>query len=322
MVDDDSGLFRREAVEAPAREGNVLDNPPPWTASLFWLLFAAIAVGLLYLTFGTISEYAEGPAIIRLEGRTQITAAAPGTIRRVYVDSSRPVAAGQLLLDLNAAQEDAELHRIDAEIEAQTVLLLQDLDDGDARQSLVRLRAQRRYAAERRRERSVYSPVNGVAGDVLLREGQYVQPGEHLLTVQSGDQRGTVLAFLPGRYRPLLQPGMALRLEPAGHKYSYQELQLAWVGDDVLGEQEVRRSLPSTLADTPPVPRPSIIVRATLPPSERTPDGLSYDFMSGGRPCLYHEGMQATAAVRVQREPILLRLIPALKAILENRHGD
>jgi hypothetical protein len=80
-------IFRREAVEhqgAGAQEpGAVLRLSPSWTSWAFWLLLAVVVFYGVLGVFGRVSEYASGPAVVRLsEGRpVEILAALPGSYR-------------------------------------------------------------------------------------------------------------------------------------------------------------------------------------------------------------------------------------------------
>ncbi|HKQ61092.1 MAG TPA: hypothetical protein VJS92_07360, partial [Candidatus Polarisedimenticolaceae bacterium] len=65
-------LFRAEALrhhaERPER-GDVLRLPPSWTRGAYWLLIAVGAAAALFVVFGRVRRYAEGPAVVRVEGK-------------------------------------------------------------------------------------------------------------------------------------------------------------------------------------------------------------------------------------------------------------
>src|SRR5262249_56034880 len=65
-------IFRREALEhhvRPRREGDLLRLTPGWTRATFWLLVAVVVGGLAYALLGRGSEYASGPAGVRVAGK-------------------------------------------------------------------------------------------------------------------------------------------------------------------------------------------------------------------------------------------------------------
>ena len=79
-----------------------------WT---YRLLVAALAAGLLFSVLARIREYAAGPAVVRLGGRSDLTATEDGTVTQVAVRGERVEAA--LLVHFYGAREAAELARID-----------------------------------------------------------------------------------------------------------------------------------------------------------------------------------------------------------------
>ena len=50
------------------RDGAVLRIAPAWTSAAYWLLTAAVGAGLAFLALASVLRYAEGPAIVRVEG--------------------------------------------------------------------------------------------------------------------------------------------------------------------------------------------------------------------------------------------------------------
>lgn len=67
-----SDLFRTEALEhhaaAGSREGDWLRISPHWMGATFWLLAGLVGAFLVYSLFGTVDQYASGPAVVRLSG--------------------------------------------------------------------------------------------------------------------------------------------------------------------------------------------------------------------------------------------------------------
>lgn len=303
-------LFREEALAHYAQreaQGDVLRISPVWTQWTYWLLCAACAVGLLFAAFGSVHQYAPGPAVVRAEGRVDLTARAAGTVADVEVQSGQRVRAGQLLVRFYEAPEISERERIRREFDLLLVRTLRDPTDQGSRAALSTLRAQRELAESRLQERSVRAPRDGLVSDVRIRPGQHLGPGDVVLSLVGEPEQFTVLAMLPGHARPLLHPGQLLRLELAGFRYAYRELRIDSIGDEVVGPTEVRRSLPPEIADAVPLHDPVVLVRARLPTATFAMDGHSYR---------YHEGMQGTAEARVRTDSLLLTILPALRAVL------
>lgn len=314
MAEYSSDLFRTEAIQHHAQyagQGDVLRISPDWTQWSYWLLVGICVVGLLYVTFGKIYEYASGPAMVRVEGRTDLTAKTDAVVATLDVRPGQRVRAGQLLVRFDVAAETHELDRINREFELLLVRTLREPTDQSARQALTALRAQREQAEARLAARSVRATQDGIISDIRIRPGQHLAPGDVVLSLISDQARFWLLAILPGQYRPLLQPGMPLRLELSGYRYEYRELTIDSIDDEVVGPSEVRRYLPQESADAVVIQGPVVLVRAKLPAPTFMVDGHNYR---------YHDGMQGTGEARVRAESILVTLLPVLKALVHHDH--
>lgn len=307
-------IFRREAVQYhvnASRQSHLLRFEPLWARLAYSLLLVTCGVALLYSIVARVDEYAGGVAVIESEGRVDIIAHTGGTVASVNVRPGQRVEPGQLLARLYAAGEAAELERIEQELELKMIELLLDPGDPGVRSTIVSLDAQRDLAASRLEERSLRAPHTGIVNDVRIRAGQDLQAGDVALSLL-GERAGfRVIAVLPGQYRPLIRPGMSLRLELLGFPYAYQTVAIEHVSDEVVGPAEVRRYLRQPISDALQAPGPVILVEASLP-------GRSFSVQ--GRELGFHEGMMARAEVSVRSERIIATLIPGLDLLLE--HDD
>jgi membrane fusion protein (multidrug efflux system) len=308
-------LFRSEALAHHARtdvEGHVLELSPRWMRWAYGVLLAVLATSLVYAAVGTVYEYASGPAVIRVQGRHDVTARFAGNVAEIFVEPGQRVHSGDLLVRLYRAQEEAERDRVEQEFQLQLVRVLRDPADQVARQALTSLRAQRELAEARLEERTLRAPADGAVSDVRIRPGQQLQPGDPILSLVAPDAPCVIVAMLPGHMRPQLKPGMSLRLELDGYRYAYRDVVVDAVGDEIIGPAELRRYLGPELADTIQVNGPTLLVRAHLPTSTFAANGQTYH---------YYDGMPARAEVRVRAESLLVTLVPGLKALFEGRHG-
>jgi membrane fusion protein (multidrug efflux system) len=306
-------LFRQEALEhhaAGRHEGALLDLTPRWTRWTFWLLAGVVAAALAWAWFGHIYEYASGAAIVRVDGRSDITAKFAATVATVMVHPGMRVAAGDPLLQFYVDEESAELDRIQEEFELQLIKVLRDPVDVAARQALSALRAQRELATARLEQRLVRAPVAGVVSDVRIRSGQHLAIGELLLSVVPENASLSLVALLPGRYRPMLKRDMPLRFELSGYKYEYRETLIDSVAAEIIGPAEAKRFLGPDVADSIDLREPVVLVHARLPSRQFVAGGATYD---------YYDGMHAQAQARVRSEPLLLRAFPAFRELW--RHG-
>jgi membrane fusion protein (multidrug efflux system) len=250
--------------------------------------------------------------VVRLGGRSDLTATADGTVSQVMVAPGERVEAGRLLVRFYGAREAAELARLDHEFELQLINRLRDPSDSGAQQGLITLRAERELARSNLAERELRAPAAGTVSDIRVRVGQHIGPGQSLLSIGRGQERPVVVAFLPGEDLPLLKRGMPLRLEVQGYRYAYQHLTVDSVESQAVGPAEARRYLGDEIADAVTFTGPVVKVEAHL---------TSGTFEADGKVRRYHDGMLAQAEVQIRSERVLVTLIPALKAFFETRGG-
>jgi multidrug efflux pump subunit AcrA (membrane-fusion protein) len=304
-----SRLFRAEAVAYRAverRGGALLELTPAWTRLAFPFVVAVVVAALVAAWTVRIHEYASGPGIVRVDGRADVTAKSGGTVARVLARPGDRVAAGDPLVQLDVDEEDAELERTGKEFDLQLLKVLRDADDQAARQTLSSLRAQRDLAQSRVERRLVRAPAAGIVSDVRIRPGQHLAVGELLLAVVREDAPLSLIALVPGRYRPMLRRGMPLRFELSGYRYEWRELPIASVGDQVIGPAEAKRFLGADVADGLALHEPVVLVRATIP---------SRSFLSDGERYEYYDGLHAEVLARVRSERVLYRIVPALREL-------
>jgi membrane fusion protein (multidrug efflux system) len=302
-------IFRHRAVEELQRAGDrpsLLRLAPTWTRWTYWIVVLTSVCALVYSFIGTIDEYAMGPALLRADGRRPVTAPTAGIVATVDAHPGEHVPKGQVLLRLHDAAERAELNRLEHEFELQLVKTLRDPSDQSARQSLTALRVQKELAQAKLDERSIRAPEGGVVSDVRSRPGQSLAAGDVVVTIVPPESKFSVIAMLPGNYRPMLRLGMPLRIELEGYRYQYRRLTIDEISDEVVGPAEVKRYLGPEIADAINLSGPVILVQASMPAST---------FELEGHSVRYHDGMLAKAEARVRSATILLSLVPGLRAL-------
>jgi biotin carboxyl carrier protein len=305
-------IFRKDALRyATTTMGDVLRLTPTWTRWTYPLVVVTFVAAILYCTFGTIHEYAIGPAVVWISGRAPITATVAGTVSKIEVKPGERVEQGRLLASFASAVELADLTRIDQEFEIQLARSLRDPSDQTARTAVAALRTEREVSAARLEQLSIRAPRAGFVGDVRIRTGQLLQAGEIAMTLVGDDPHCSVQAVLPAQYRPQLRPGMSMRFEISGYSYAYQELTITSVGAQVIGPNEVKRFLGQEIEDTLRVEGPVVLVEASPCSPTFAVDGQSFD--------LYH-GMSGIAEARVREQRILVSLVPALRVFFGNSH--
>ncbi|MDB4972770.1 MAG: hypothetical protein JWN48_1111 [Myxococcaceae bacterium] len=301
-------LFRREAIEHQASRSARSDVLRISAGSTAWgmrLLTAAMMAVVFFAIVGRVNEYASGPALIRIDDRTSLSTSHAALVSSIEVAPGQHVDEGAVLVRLYASEEAADLESATREFDDQLVKLMQRPDDAAAREQLVALRNRRELARARLEQRTLRAPHRGVVGDVRVRVGQLVEPGASVIELRGDDADGTVVAMLPGRYRPLLRPGAKLRFELDGFHRRAHELTVDSVGDQIVGPAEAARYLGRDQADALQLQGPVVLVQASLP------SGGSFE--ADGERFQFAHGMHGKAETIVRNEPVAYAFVPALK---------
>ena len=307
-------LFRRRALEH-AEHGSIASDvirlTPAWTRWAYWILVLAFSMMGSYGWLAQVYDYAVGPAIIWKRGDIELRTNVAGTIAAIETAPGEHIEQGQLVVRLHAARELGELQRIGKEFDLQLVMALRDPADVVARQALASLNAQRDLAAIHLDELAIRAPYAGTIGDIRVRSGQSVAAGDVIATLDRPNASCTVLALLPGQYRPELAVGAALRFELAGFRYAHQQARIEGIGTQVIGPAEAKRYLGSEIADSVVLDGPIVLARAVLP---------SCELRVGEDELHLYQGMGGRAEVRVKRESLWTVLFPGLRQLLRRFH--
>jgi multidrug efflux pump subunit AcrA (membrane-fusion protein) len=307
-----SSIFRQEAIDALS--AGQKEGPPPlqilprWTGWTYWVLIGTVALGLVYAASASVAEYADGAAVVQVEGRLDLGAARGGLVESVEARPGQRVAAGQVLLRLRGDRERRRLEQLEGEFELRLVHLLLHPRDEATRQSLAALREQRQVAEAELAERTVVAPRAGVVANLRVRPGQLLAPGEPALTL-IGDERAdfVVLAVVPGQFRPMLRPGMKMRFELEGFPRIFRSLPIESVAEEVIAPGEVRRYLGRDVGERAP-PASMVLVRARLPEPTFTVEGKSHR---------YQDGIPGRVDIPVRSMPLLAMLVPPLRGLFD-----
>lgn len=294
-------IFRREALDGHARRhvsGDVLRIVPGWVRAAYVSVVLFVLAAMAYAWFGRVNHYSSGPAVVRIVGRTELTASAPGTIAEVMVSPGDRVEADAILARLYGP--DPSGSRLRRAFDGALRDHLRDEDDPAANQALRDVRSQLEQADERRASLEVRAPHAGVVGDMRVRVGQAVAPGDIVASLILAGDALQIVAILPGSDRPMLARGMPLRVEIAGFPHAYDDVVIDAVGEEVVGPAELRRTL-GPIAEGLGDIGPAVVVRARLPSTHFDADRGSF---------AYHDGMLAMAHVRLRRQRVLDVLIP------------
>jgi len=296
-------LFRREAVASHGdrRWGDVVRVAPSWIRWAYWGLVAVLIGAAVLMMVGRVDTYSSGPAVVRMQARREIAARTAGNVGAVVVSAGASVAAGEVLARLDDSAQVAEVERLDRELETRLRERLLAPSDPASGEAVARLRLELERARAALDERVVRAPVAGVVGDVRVRPGQRVDPGDVLASIVDAASSVEVIALLPGGDRPRLRPGQRMRLELLGYRYAYQNLAVEVVAAEAMGPEEARRYL-GRIADDVAMSGPVVMVRARLP-AEFVADGVAYRYV---------DGMAGLVEVEIDSERIIEALLPGV----------
>lgn len=308
---NDDIIFRQEAIDHHTRarlDGDALLRLPTWTQWTYRLVLVAALAATAFVAFATVPEYVEGPGLVRARQRVSVTAVAAGVVASVEVERGQRVAAGDILVRLRSVEEQAEIVSLQREFDTALVGMLANPIDHAVRQSVGGLRAQKDILQARLEQRLVRASSPGTVGDIRVRAGQTVAPGDFVASIVGEGARFYLVALLPGQHRPSLREGQPLRVELTGYQYAYQTLTIGHIEDDIIGPSEVRRVLGPEIGDAIAVSAPVVVVQGDL---------AGTSFASGGVPLNYFDGMHAQVRARVRSQNLLVHLIPGLKVVTE-----
>jgi membrane fusion protein (multidrug efflux system) len=311
---DQHGVPPGQAQPPPATsalaelQGGLVKYDRKWTQWAYVMVFLAALGAFAFCCLFSINDYASGPAVVRVDGKRAVTTPAGGIVESFNVRPGQVVKEGDLLVRIHDADEIAEVKRSRAEYEQQLVRYMLEPADATARVALSALSARREQALAKLAERRVRAPIPGVVSDVRIRPGQHVDAGEVLLGVSPPDANVSIVAVVPGDYRPMLSPNQDVRFALDGYAYEYHDLTLESVGDGVVGPTEVKRFLGQEIWDSVKMaPGAKVLVTARIPTKTFTSEGETYAF---------YDGLTGTTDIRVRDEPIVVTLLPFLKAVL------
>jgi multidrug resistance efflux pump len=289
-------------------QGVLIRYDRKWTQWAYVLVFIAAVSAFAFCCVFSINEYATGAAVVRVDGKRAVTAPAAGVVESFPVKPGQQVKEGDLVVRLHDADEIAEVKRVRAEYEQQLIRLMLDPSDATAKTALSNLHARRDQAVARLAERRVRAPIPGVISDVRIRPGQHIDSGEVLLGISPAEANVSIVAVVPGDYRPMLSANQSVRFSLDGYSYEYHDLTVESVGDGVVGPSEVKRFLGQEIFDSVHMTQGAkVLITARLASKTFTSEGETYAF---------YDGLTGTAEIRVREEPIVVTLLPFLKAVL------
>lgn len=152
---------------------------------------------------------------------TDVTTEAGGVVQRIAFEAGQPVRAGDLLVELNSAAELATLESLEASARLAAVQrdrfrtlvadrLVSRAEADERTTQAAAARAQADAQAALVAQKRVRAPFDGILGIRKVNLGQFVAPGEAIVSLQSLDPIYLNFA-LPEQYLPQLREGTTIR---------------------------------------------------------------------------------------------------------------
>lgn len=301
-------VFRREAIDHMVRrgvKGDVVRVHPAWINSAFWIVLAAMAAAAGFAAVAQVHQYAEGPAVVRVTGRSDLVAFDGGTVTAIEVGPGDQVAENQVLLRLHDTEQASRMRGLEAEFERKLIAYLQSPADPPVREALTALVSERESAQASLDARVIRAPHAGVVRAIMVGVGQRVEGGRTVISVaREGVPEGlAVVAFLPGADRPRLHKHQPLRLTLPGYRGAVVESKVTAISSEVMGAAEARaKFLGDRLGDSLPITGAVVVVEGMLPATFDA-DGHRYEL---------HDSMVGRAEVRLESKSVLRTAIPGL----------
>jgi membrane fusion protein (multidrug efflux system) len=144
------------------------------------------------------NDNAEGVGTLVADNGTEVTTEAGGVVQSISFESGQRVSKGQVLVQLNSANEVAQLRALDAaarlaatqrdrwrELGEQKLVSRAEVDQrsSDAAQTQAQAEAQRALIAQK----TIRAPFTGVLGIRKINLGQYLNPGDAIVSLQALD---------------------------------------------------------------------------------------------------------------------------------------
>jgi len=302
-------VFRQEAIDHVIKRGmrgDVVRVHPAWVHLAYWLVLLALGGAGAFAYFAKIHQYAEGPAVVHITGRSEVTAHEAGTVTSLDVQPNQEVKEGQVLARLYESEQAARLHSLKTELDRKLVAYLQSPTDPTVRQALSALVTERERAEAAVESRVIRAPHAGIVKDVFVHTGQKVDAGKTIASiVDKGAEEGlSVLAFLPGSDRPRLRGKQRLRLSLPSYRDAHFALEVRAISQEVLGASDAReRYLGDRLGDSVQLHGTVVVVEAHIPSGKFVSEGETYEL---------HDGMVGVAEVQLASKSVLQTLLPGL----------
>lgn len=180
------GIYLYKTISSAAMNASMSGGPPPATVS---------AMAIPYEPWQTkLTATGTAVAIHGVDVTSEIT----GLVKKIIVDPGIDVKKGDILVELNADAEIAQLHALEADAALAEINYKRDQEQykiqGVSKATLdtdeATVKSKKALAAQQAAivaKKTIRAPFAGRLGVILIYEGQFINPGDKMVTLQSLD---------------------------------------------------------------------------------------------------------------------------------------
>ena len=205
-------IFSQEALNK-LRSPERLDMLFPITTPTGWVMMAAILVLLfsivLWSIFGAFTVKANGMGLIMdSAGVVNVSHISGGKISAVYIKTGTHVRSGDLIAQLEPAEQNADTRMAQQGMGLAT-------SDRDA------LNRVYQYSTKKQRQNIseyIYSDYDGIVDEILIEKGKVISSGTPVCTIRLTQNRDDLkgIFYIPVDKGKRVEPGMTIQLAPNG----------------------------------------------------------------------------------------------------------
>ena len=205
-------IFSQEALNK-LRSPERLDMLFPITTPTGWVMMAAILVLLfsivLWSIFGAFTVKANGMGLIMdSAGVVNVSHISGGKISAVYIKTGTHVRSGDLIAQLEQAEQNADTRMAQQGMGLAT-------SDRDA------LNRVYQYSTKKQRQNIseyIYSDYDGIVDEILIEKGKVISSGTPVCTIRLTQNRDDLkgIFYIPVDKGKRVEPGMTIQLAPNG----------------------------------------------------------------------------------------------------------
>lgn len=210
-------LFRKVALDRLSSPEQ-LDEMMTVTTPKGWFLLIAVglfvAMSLIWLFFGSISEKVSGQGIIASStGVFNISSYGQGQVSSIEVDPGDFIKKGELVAVVS--DPDISLSLKQARNELGTVTSQNEFALKNSQINLLEMKE--------KQSSKISSPVSGTVLEVKVTPGEFIKPGQSIISVSMADPAtddvsSEVILYIPAEEGKRIQPDMDVQITPASVK--------------------------------------------------------------------------------------------------------